>query len=93
VFRPDDNPSIAQGTLIGQHQLALSWHEKGHHGYPFWEVQDRFGLPTQQMPIQVVLVLIVREVAQVRHFAGLGMNDRVKLQVVARHVVTVNGQV
>ena len=47
---------------------------------PFGQIDNGLWLPAQKMGIQILLILITRNMTQISQMYGLGMNDRMEIR-------------
>src|SRR5512140_2750606 len=77
---------------IARHQFSRTWWTEGNKTNSFRQVEDGFWLPAQEMCIQVLLILIAWNMAQVRQVHRLGMDDRMEVRTRLADLIVMYGK-
>ena len=65
VLGPDDQGMLTQSQHGLHCQLRRTDEDKWQHTHPIWKIEDCFRLPAQDVTIQILLILIFGEMAEV----------------------------
>ena len=93
MLRPDDDPAGPQALHVGRHQLRGAGHCEREHPDPGRQGDEGLRLPAQQPRIDVGLVPVSGDVAQVRQVRRLCVDDRMEVRAAAADHVLVHGEV
>ena len=93
MLGPDHNAMFTQRLDIARHQLRRTRHLERDESDTLGQVDDGLWLPAQEVRVQILLILVARNVAEIRQVEGLAMNNRVKIRFCRAYLVVMDGQV
>ena len=93
MLRPQDDAVCPQVRDVRRHQRPGTRHHERQEADPRGQVDDRLGFPAQQASVEVGLVAVGRNVAQVHELGRLGVHDCMEVRARPLDRVVVDRQV